>query len=434
MFFVATAICFSYELGEAMTKAKIYVPLLLLLATVFAILYKEWSKPEPKPVTWVEEGKWYKGNTHTHSLWSDGNDFPDMIVDWYKTQGYDFLALSDHNILSRGDKWMALNQIEKRRKNGTTGTMARYLERFGEDWVETRGEADKKEVRLKTLEEIRQHFEEEEKFLLIEAEEITDRYKQHHVHINAINVGEVIKPQGGDSVVETMRNNLRAVKEQSERLGRPILTHLNHPNFHWAITPQQLAEVTEEQFFEVYNGHPGINHLGDADHPSDEAIWDMANTLRLLVHDAEPLLGVATDDSHHYHGGDVSPGRGWVMVWAKQLNADQLVEAMQRGEFYASSGVVLEKTNYDRGTRKNRVEISPVDGVTFETKFIGTRRSTPEITGEVFATITGNEAEYQLTGDELYVRALVTSSRAHPNPSYPGQKEQAWTQPIGWRK
>ncbi|RYF95469.1 MAG: histidinol-phosphatase, partial [Chitinophagaceae bacterium] len=26
--------------------------------------------------------KWYKGNTHTHSLWSDGNDFPEMIMDW----------------------------------------------------------------------------------------------------------------------------------------------------------------------------------------------------------------------------------------------------------------------------------------------------------------------------------------------------------------
>src|SRR5690348_16364915 len=25
---------------------------------------------------------WWKGNTHTHSLWSDGDDYPEMIVDW----------------------------------------------------------------------------------------------------------------------------------------------------------------------------------------------------------------------------------------------------------------------------------------------------------------------------------------------------------------
>ena len=46
-----------------------------------------------------------------------------------------------------------------------------------------------------------------------------------------------------------------------------------------------------------------------------------------------PLFGVATDDSHYYHGGNVSPGRGWVMVWAKELDANQLVKSMERGEF-----------------------------------------------------------------------------------------------------
>ena len=52
-----------------------------------------------------QEYRWYRGNTHTHSLWSDGNDFPEMIVGWYKDQGYDFVALSDHNILAVEEKW-----------------------------------------------------------------------------------------------------------------------------------------------------------------------------------------------------------------------------------------------------------------------------------------------------------------------------------------
>ena len=59
---------------------------------------------------------WFKGNTHTHSLWSDGNDFPEMIIDWYKSRGYDFLALTDHNILQEGDKWMDLEAIKKRQR------------------------------------------------------------------------------------------------------------------------------------------------------------------------------------------------------------------------------------------------------------------------------------------------------------------------------
>ena len=28
----------------------------------------------------AEEDRRYRGNTHTHSLWSDGNDFPEMIM------------------------------------------------------------------------------------------------------------------------------------------------------------------------------------------------------------------------------------------------------------------------------------------------------------------------------------------------------------------
>lgn len=415
-----------------MLRAKILVPLVVLVLVVLVVTVRrengEGGAAAPP------EGRWYKGNTHTHSLWSDGNDFPEMIVDWYREQGYDFLALSDHNILSEGEKWMPLAEVEKRRKVKDGGTLAEYRERFGEEWVEIREQGGREEVRLKTLEEFRPLFEKEGEFLLIQAEEISDRFQKYPVHINAINLEEVIKPQGGDSVVEVMRNNLRAVEEQAERTGTPILSHLNHPNFHYAISAEQLAEVLEEQFFEVYNGHPGINHLGNAENPGAEQIWDLANTLRLMVYDAPPLFGVGTDDSHDYHGGETSPGRGWVMVRAGSLTAEDLIAAMERGDFYASSGVTLEAVAFDRAKRTLRVAVEAVEGVDYEIRFVGTRRGTPERAGEVLATGPGPEGSYQMTGDELYVRAVVTSSRPHPNPSFENQFEQAWTQPVGWRK
>jgi len=56
--------------------------------------------------------QWFKGNLHTHSYWSDGDEFPEMIVDWYKTKGYDFLALSDHNVLAEGVKWKLIPEGE----------------------------------------------------------------------------------------------------------------------------------------------------------------------------------------------------------------------------------------------------------------------------------------------------------------------------------
>src|SRR5262245_39409070 len=60
------------------------------------------------PAGGAESGRWSKGNLHTHSLWSDGDDFPEVIAEWYKTNGYHFLALSDHNIMQKGVKWVSL--------------------------------------------------------------------------------------------------------------------------------------------------------------------------------------------------------------------------------------------------------------------------------------------------------------------------------------
>jgi hypothetical protein len=46
--------------------------------------------------------------------------------------------------------------------------------------------------------------------------------------------------------------------------------------------------------------------------------------------------------------------------------------------------------------------------------------------------VEGAKPRYTLSGDELYVRAVVTSRKPHPRPTFKGQTEQAWTQPIGW--
>lgn len=40
---------------------------------------------------------WYKGNIHCHTVWSDGNSFPEWTVDWYKSHGFQFLAVTDRS-------------------------------------------------------------------------------------------------------------------------------------------------------------------------------------------------------------------------------------------------------------------------------------------------------------------------------------------------
>ena len=390
----------------------------------------------------AEEQHFFKGNTHAHSLWSDGNDFPEMVIDYYHRNDYDFAVVSDHNVLSRAYRWMSLKEITARQVGTGAGAIEKAEARFGPDWIEWKDEDGERGIVLKTLKSFRDQFEEPGEFLIIEAQEISDRSTAGPVHINALNLESLIPYQNKplDSTVEVMRRILQAVAAQEAAIGRPILTHLNHPNYLWVVTAEDLAEVIEEQFFEVYNGHPVINHLGDETRPGDERIWDIANTIRLSKLNAEPLFGVATDDSHRYHGGDVSPGRGWIQVEAEELTANSLIEAMRAGDFYASSGVELRRISYDAETRVLEFEIIADEDERFISELIGTRNSYDRAAatdakgiGEVFARSGEQQVRFVVPEDALYARVTITSTAAHPNPSFEYQRQQAWLQPVGWR-
>lgn len=393
------------------------------------------------------EARWWKGNLHTHSLWSDGDDYPEMITAWYAAHGYHFLSLSDHNILADHERWIP---IEK--SKGGFEAYDKYVTKFGKDWVEERETKGVREVRLKMFREYRGKFEQPGKFLLMQAEEISDNFVKVPIHIGAINVREVIKPQGGSTVVETIERNLAALAEQRERTGVPMFAHINHPNFRWALTAEEMAQVDRERFFEVYNGHPMTFTDGDELHASTDRIWDVILTARLGKLGKSVVYGVGTDDSHNYHTTDPKKslsGRGWVMVRTDELTPEKLIAAMEAGEFYASSGVTLKEVRRD--ARGLTVEIDAVPGVTYTTEFFGTRkgydpksevvlgkdaetiRTTRRYSadiGAVLAKVTGPKASYEFKGDEIYVRARITSSKVKANPSAEGEVERAWTQPA----
>jgi hypothetical protein len=432
---------------------RILIPRPLALQTVvFAVVVSAFAFAEP---TDDGELKWWKGNIHTHSLWSDGNDFPEMIADWYRSHGYHFLALSDHNILSEGVRWMKHEEIVKR---GGADALEKYVRRFGDEWVETRGTPGSRdhEVRLQPLDRCRKLVEEPGRFLMIQGEEISDKAEGVPVHMNATNLEKLIPPVGGRTVAEAIDNNLRAVEEHAAQTGREILVHLNHPNFQYAITAEDLAAVIRERFVEVYNGHNAVNHLGDEHRASVEQIWDIANTIRLGQLSAPPLFGIATDDSHTYHGQEgARPGRGWTMVRAAKLDPETLIKAIKAGDMYASSGVTLRDVRYDTDKKLLQLDIEPEEGVEYTTQFIGTKigydqASEPRVdkagkpirttrkysadVGKILATVSGTMPSFHLTGNELYVRAVVTSTKPHHDPSFKNQRTQAWTQPVGWQE
>ena len=430
---------------------SVRVPLAVVAASLVASCTARAPDPVPDPAAAPEAvrstrplDRWYKGNTHTHTLWSDGDDFPEMVADWYREHGYDFLAITDHNTLAGEERWIRIPD------EGEVATAyGKYRQRLGPSWVEERRAGDSLLVRLRRLDEYRARMQTPGRFVLVPGEEITQYLDRRGAHVNALNLPEVVPEQRGASLVEILRRDLAVLDSIERRTGREIVGVLNHPNFLWSQTAEDILALPELRFFEVYNGHPLVNVLGDSVHASSERIWDIVLARRLAAGGAL-LYGIATDDAHDYHAfapSERNPGRGWVMVRADSLAPDALMAAMERGDFYASTGVELRALRRD-GARLS-LEVSAEPGATYTIQFVGTRaghdtasvavadstgrpvtrRYSPQI-GEVLAEVRGTSAEYTMRGDELYVRARVVSSRPKANESYPGEVEMAWTQPV----
>ncbi|MFT5885413.1 MAG: hypothetical protein ACI9IP_001873 [Arcticibacterium sp.] len=377
------------------------------------------SKPTPSSTK-----QWFKGNLHTHSYWSDGDEFPEIIMDWYKTNDYQFVALTDHNTLAEGDKWKVISQDSIYQKGFKS-----YLNRFGSSWVDYKIDSlNRTQVKLKTYEEYKGLYEEKNKFLIIQSEEISAHFGDKPLHLNATNIRKTINPQGGNTLVEVLQNNIDEVIKQREELNIPMIVHINHPNFGYAISLEEMIALRDEQFFEVYNGHHAVHNSGDSLHISTERMWDLINIA--YINSNKPLMyGLATDDSHHYHvkGREwANAGRGWIQVQADSLNPKSLIAAIDKGDFYASTGVEIKELTLDNN--KLSIEVKKEANVTYQIAFIGCKKGKTET--EELMSIEGDKACFELTNDLLFVRCKITSSKLHENPIEDLFYETAWTQPV----
>jgi hypothetical protein len=301
--------------------------------------------------------RWYKGNTHTHTLNSDGDSTPDDVVRWYREHGYQFLVLTDHNFHTIVDGLNALHGADER-------------------------------------------------FLVVRGEEVTSTSGGKPVHVNGLDTNRRVGAQTGapDSpVIDVLQRSVDGIRAAS---GVP---HINHPNFGWALTVEDLHRVRNNKLFEIFNGHPEVNNAGGGNVPGLEEIWDRLLSSGTLVY------GIAVDDAHVFkRPGDpavAGPGRGWVMVRAPRLEPRALLESMERGDFYASTGVVLD--NVETTAKGMTVKVKPQGTSKYRIQFIGRG-------GRVLREVPESSAMYTFTGEEGYVRAKILESNG----------KIAWCQPV----
>ncbi len=321
--------------------------------------------------------RWYRGNTHTHTLNSDGNASPVEVVRWYRKNGYDFVVITDHEHVT--------------------------------------------DIRPLNLE-----FASPGQFLVLPGEEVTQKVadstvpdRRRQAHVVAIGIDATILPLGErglstGTMKSTYTRNIQSI------LAAGGLAQINHPNFRWSVRPGDIPPLPTPTLFEVWNAHPWVNNLGGQDAAgnaslSTEALWDTLLTRGNVV------FGIASDDAHEFSESQLQdplatrPGGAWIMVRADTLTRESIVAALKSGNFYASTGVAL--SDYSAGSKRVEIQVAPParpdDVRRFHIQFIGRG-------GKVLGNSFGRSASYTIRGNEGYVRATITDSNG----------KKAWTQPF----
>ena len=159
--------------------------------------------------------------------------------------------------------------------------------------------------------------------VIIQGNEITDD-GPHLLHVNA------------KKKVEPYPDRQKVLNEIQQDSGFAIISHPNwEEDFNHC--PQEFLEVWEHYTgIEIYNGI--VRHLPG--NPSATDRWD------LLLSHGKWVWGYANDDAHW----EENFGVAWNVVQVETLTRDNVINALKKGNFYASTGVEIQKIDVKENT------------------------------------------------------------------------------------
>ena len=206
-------------------------------------------------------------------------------------------------------------------------------------------------------------------------------------HVTAFGINQYIS-----SGTRILQNNVNTT------LSAGGVPSLNHPmdSDGSAMSASTFLSVVGLNHFEVVNGQRPEQTAGS------EILWDNI----LSASNGRLAYGVGADDNHYTQSQAL---KGWIVVKAPSLNKADILANVRNGNFYASTGIVLNDYVVDLAAKTITVDSQNGNTITF----IGNN-------GTVLKTVSGASGSYQVTGSEKYVRAKITNTAG----------KMAWTQPI----
>lgn len=229
------------------------------------------------------EGRFYRGNLHTHSTRSDGALEPAEVARRYRAMGYDFFCLSDH-----------------------------FLEKYSFPITDTTG------------------FRTEDFTTLIGAELHAPALANGEIwHILAVGLPFGFAPVGAD---ETGVALARRAKDAGAFIA------IAHPQW-YGLTIEDARQVAFADAVEVYNHTCRVL----TDRPDGTAILDQMwleglSPLAIATDDAH-FRDPNTSNADAFGG--------WVMVKAEANTPEALLAALKAGRFYASQGPDFRSVTLD---------------------------------------------------------------------------------------
>ncbi len=321
-----------------------------------------------------EKGRFYKANLHSHSSFSDGAKTPSELKEIYKNMGYSVLAIPDHEILLAHDY--------------LTDDSFLCLHGFEMD-VGQKDNPENKPFRC---------------------------VKSCHIGFIALEPDNLIQP---------CYNREKYVYGGALKHRDKIKFDPDLPDYIRDVTPEAITDIMstarEKGFFVIYN-HPTwngqsydeyINFFGmqavEIFNSGCIAFGYSDNDIRVyndLLRAGRKLYCIGADDNHNLFPKEDRRndcGLSFTMIKSEKLEYRSITKALQNGDFYASTGPLINELYFEDG--KVHVSCEDADHICCN---YGVRRT------EIFYSEDGKplrEAVFTVTPEDIYFRITVSDKK-----------------------
>ena len=314
-----------------------------------------------------QNGTFYKANLHCHSTLSDGKLTPEEVKKLYKDNGYSVLALTDHDFL-RPQKELSENGF----------IMLTAYEIDIRDFESEFHRGIRKTVHLNLFAKNPDNTT----FIGFHPETVKHLVNKGKVTQDEIDnvkyAGELRELCYSPAIVNDI---IKSAKENG------YLVSLNHPL--WSLLNySDYSQYEGVWAVEIYNNGSALLGFSNEEYAYED-----------MLRQGKQVFCTATDDTHSI----TDALGGFTMIKSEKLDYDSIISAMERGDFYASSGPEIYELYYENGSV--HIECSPVEKITFLT--IGRRIYTKRAENGEPVTSADFKIDPELHG---YVRLRITDT------------------------